>query len=299
MALPALETTTDVVTGNPTKTSEYNKLIDNDQLLKDWIYGDNQEGTGEAGHAHTGTGSNDGEIIGQSAIDTSAVGQGELKTSTEEESSGATATVTFASVGSYGFYPQVKGSVFNATGGWRISDPAADPGTTYVTIAYLTHTDGTHYIQIRYIQASRDCPVVYLRRNKITGNIINIHFDPECSGYNHPWANGNDNSDFDILAFELKRDQNLCEHLYTNYGKAGESWCWQIGLGLFTGAIVLGEKTSPLKSDMTIEQKEWMIEAGYEKPYHVNITDTTPALYHSEVKVIDFNFDPKKLGGNP
>ena len=81
-----------------------------------------------------------------------------LKTSTEEESvsfSGAGQTLTFASAGSYGFYPQSK---VNTGSKWfaDAANPGASMPTTYTTVIEVqTHINPmTAFMQIRYVQAS-------------------------------------------------------------------------------------------------------------------------------------------------
>jgi hypothetical protein len=226
---------------------------------------------------------------------TTGIAQGNLKTSTEEESEALGAGVgqneTFSDVGEHGFGPRFKSGTANCDY-YAYPISTTNASTSYGTYVYLYAVDNqTLYAQIRYIQSSRNCPVVWLKRNTITGDIVGIHFSPECGGYESPFkAAGQDLADMEVLALELDRSPDLKKHLFENYGKAGGSWCWQIGLGLFTGAVTLGNTASPIAPDMTAEQKQWMIEAGYDKPHHVNMTDAAPALYSPEVKVVSFDF---------
>lgn len=268
----------EVDTNSPGNETLMQKIKDSIEYLGDHV----------AGHSHDGSAAGEGPTIAQ----------GGLKTATEEESSAVAAHITFSSVGSYGFYPQVRGNIAAATGAWQLmglpgvgGHTHRNPGTTYITSAGLTVTDNTHYIQIRYIQASRNFPVVYIKRHIPTGDVIGIHFDPECGGYENPFHTaGQDMTDMEVFAIELNRNVVLKKHLYANYGKADRSWCYQIGLGLFVGAIELKEKIEPLKPNMTDEQKQWMDSMGLVYSHDVNKTDTTPALYSPNVKVVDFEF---------
>ena len=84
--------------------------------------------------AHTG------DVTGATALTlaNSIVGQAKLKTSTQEVSTASTSLVnlTFSSAGSYGFYPQLKGSVANNQVEAQIRTYGI-PGTSYITCIAL------------------------------------------------------------------------------------------------------------------------------------------------------------------
>lgn len=181
----------------------------------------------------------------------------------------AAATVyqeTFASVGSYGFFPQIK------------------------------YDANTAYIQIRYIQASRDEPIVFLRVRKADNFIEAAQFNPEARGDRHPFINywegegyANDpHGEYDFVCIQLKDSPLLCEHLYKNYGKAGHSWLWQIYLALYTGIIRLsgpGVARLPAYTDKTKDYEAF------------DLVDPTiaPCLHHPDTKLMSFDFDQELL----
>ena len=115
------------------------------------------------------------------------VGQGALKTDTEEETSDlATATVvtyTFSSVGSYGFYPQIKAEA--STSNLQVNirgDDSADASTSYVTIIGMIHASGSNrnvYAQIRYVTASGEICWLFILQDKITRKYIRMHKSPD------------------------------------------------------------------------------------------------------------------------
>jgi hypothetical protein len=231
-----------------------------------------------------------------------SIGQGALKSTTEEESqalgSGNDIVETFSNVGAYGFYPRIKVSGVNKGECFIRGDDGNDWGTSYTTQIYMKNTDVagtvTYYAIIRYIQASRNEPVVWLVQES-DGNISGIHFSPECCGYDTPWPNHPRKDSIKIFAIELKRSPELCKHLFKNFGKAGESWCWQIGLAIHEGLIHFKSQTDPLLPNMTDKQRRWMIDNGLDHDYDVSKTTSAPALYHPDVKVLDFSFDVDKL----
>lgn len=225
--------------------------------------------------------------VTEAKLAASSVSQSKLKSSLESESGNGNSE--FSDVGQYGFYPQIKDSVAL---GYSARIASGVTNTTYKTYINLSGSSGTPEARIRYIEASRDFPVVWIRREKSTGLIMNTHFSPECTGESHPWELM-DNSGMNIYAIELKRNPEICEHLYSNFGKADESFLWQINLGLLLEIVKLGKAVKPLKAKQTKGSK-WMKENKFNH-YDIAIkTDTAPGLYAPGVKVVDFTFDKTK-----
>ena len=200
--------------------------------LKDRINGDNAEATGAGGHNHTGAGTGvqlsgsafpdntipsakiaDGAIIyGKLAV--SSVGRNELKIATQEVSTASAAGVnlTLSSV-LYGFYPRVKKSV----AGTSID---ADFGIAYNSTSYTVNIwlrangGATAYAEMAYVTATRNSPIIWLTRNKTTGEIESMIYDPETSGDRHPFVdylNKGIPAHMEVCFVELKQLSNWQE----------------------------------------------------------------------------------------
>ena len=244
-----------VTVGGATKKSEYDQVFDNATWLKDLVLGDDAEGSGVAGHAHTGIGSNDGEQIAQ----------GGLKTALEEvsvtNSAGGT-NVTLSNAGEHGFYPRIKSD--NA--GRNVTVQIASGYTSteaYATIIDMMVVTDTCFAQFRYIQASRDEPVLWLLREKATGLQLASSYQPECIGDSHPFNDWNGaplNDTHEILCLQLSDDIRLRRHLEHGFKEHG--YLWQLHLGLYTGKIKLKEHGIPRLSKTE-----------------------APSLYHDKVKI--------------
>jgi len=116
----------------------------------------------------------------------SIVSQSKLKTSTQEVTTTQTSTtlVSVANVGSYGFYPQVKGSGANVIVTAGISGGSA-PGTSYVTVVAMSlNLVGTGYCQFRYVTSSGEVFWVFFLVDKNTKNILTATAGPDhpCLG---------------------------------------------------------------------------------------------------------------------
>lgn len=225
-----------VAVGGATKKSEYDQVLENTQVNKDVILGDNGEGSGASGHAHTGTGSNDGELIAQGA----------LKTTTEEVSvTNANTNVTLSNVGSYGFYPQIKSDSAGRNMTVQIAN-AYSSLTSYATIVFISIVVDTGFAQFRYVQASRDEPVLWLLREKVTGLQLASSYQPECGGETHPFNDINGeplNDTHEILCLQLNDNILLRRHLEENAKQYG--YLWQLHLGLYTGQIKITGNANP------------------------------------------------------
>jgi hypothetical protein len=94
--------------------------------------------------------------------------------------------------GSYGFYPQVKGSSGTAKGTLAIlGNPSSvnqAPGTTYITNCYAGIGEATIYVQQRYVTASGQDHWLFLLIDKITKDIIIGYSAPDHPAY----GNGGD-----------------------------------------------------------------------------------------------------------
>lgn len=122
--------------------------------------------------------------VAQSEIASGAVHQGQLNTSMGEVSGTISGNLTLPG-GTYGFYPQTKGSV-GFSGSIIIAD---DPSTTYLTYINIGVNSGTAYAQQRYINSSPPYSIegidydlflfLLMRNNQILG--CYSAFDP-------PWA---------------------------------------------------------------------------------------------------------------
>ena len=132
--------------------------------------------------------------VDQTAIGALAVGQGELKTTTGTVSTSTVENLTLPG-GSYGFYPQVRGSLSSSDGNFQIflSSAAGALTTSYVTRISINATnDGPVYAQQRYIQASPPYDLgngtiplfIFALIDNITGAVLAVYVaeDP-------PWAN--------------------------------------------------------------------------------------------------------------
>lgn len=168
-----------------------------------------------------------------------AVTQAKLSTSTEEESqtlnNGQTTHKIFASVGSYGFYPQVKGSYAGANVDVQIHGPSGSAITTsYRTTISATNNTGiaiTFYAQIRYVTASDDQPWLWVKRNKNNGEIIAVsyagdHVINDNLDITHPYLHDK-NDDEDVILIdndsmkqvleEVTSKRTVCQIIHEGY----------------------------------------------------------------------------------
>lgn len=229
-------------------------------------------GDNTSGHSHSGAAAGEGPKIHQGGLQTSIQEVMLFRTGPGAYS----ANYVLSSVGSYGFWPQVKvdnGALVDNIDLRVLVDLDSAPVsyTTYINLSFniTSNVQRTLFAGVRYIQASRDEPVVWLLRKKSTGEIIGSIFDPEASGLSHPFADQEDNpdSDLEVAVLELKRDDMLRFHLFKNLTSFG--LLWQVKLGLALGVIKLKEQVAPL------------LEA--------------PSIMSKDVKVLDFDFFPEKV----
>ena len=78
-------------------------------------------------------------------------------------------------------------------------------------------------------------------------------------------------------------------HLFKNHRWADNDFLTQFLLGLWCGAIKLGDQVAPLSPQETAGSR-WLWDAGYRSAYDIVKSDAVPALYAKDVKVIDFEF---------
>jgi hypothetical protein len=104
--------------------------------------------------------------VTEAKLANAAVSQTKLKTSTEEQSTntgGMYLNLTFSSVGSYGFYPQVKGNFGSNPSNCAIVGRSIDFGGSYVTNIGIDPDEPDYaYARIRYITSSSNTHWVYL-----------------------------------------------------------------------------------------------------------------------------------------
>ena len=213
---------------------------------------------------------------GSAAAWAGIISQAMLKTSTQEVYVTAQQDQNFNlySAGDYGFYPRIKVTGGSTGHEARIAYEPSNQNYWY-NLWLKAGTGNSVYAQVRYIQASRDEPVVWLLRRIGTGEVLAAVFDPEARGETHPFLDWRGREgEADIVCLELKRDDRLRLHLFENYRKAGESWLGQIAFGLFVGALALKEKAAP------------RLEKG-----------AAPCLHAKGIACLDFAFDPAKAGG--
>ncbi len=114
--------------------------------------------------------------VGQSEIGSGAVHRGELDTGTEEETTAGTGNMTFSSVGSYGFFPQIKHS---GGGDSAFSLGSGFSGAAYATVVSRVDNGGTGFAQIRYITASGEVHWLFIMRDALTKDVIGMHSCPD------------------------------------------------------------------------------------------------------------------------
>lgn len=168
--------------------------------------------------------------------------------------------VTFTSVGEYGFIPETK---------------------------FLVNT---FFLRSRYIQASRNEPIIWIKKHILRG-VETMVFDPESSGFGIPF--GDDLTDCEILVIELRRSVKLCEHLFQHYSRE-QSFLSQIERGLNLGAIILKDQVDPLLPEED-DKLTWLLTSGFDTDYDVVKSGAAPALYVPDVKVVNFTFDETKM----
>ncbi len=265
--------------GDPMKKSAADQLQENEERNRDRINGDDAFSHSETGHDHTGSGDGvpvEAGGLANGAVDTAAriaagiIVNTRLKTTTQEVSTASAANILLSSIGSYGFYPCQKTTTGNVT--CQFSSTYA-VGVSYVHVTHMVPTGGgTAFVQVRYIQASRPEPVVWLLREKATGFLISSVFDPETGGDTHPFADyleGGIPADKEVIVIELNRSKELSEHLYKNFGRTG-SFLDQIHLGLLAGVIII---------DKTVEPLTKSADDNYR-----------PCMYGNDVNVKDFKY---------
>ena len=190
------------------------------------------------------------------------------------------------------FWPSIKHSGANLSD-VRVASAYAVPAD-YVWNCHLQTGANSLFVRFRYVQASRDYPVVYLCREKTTGHVKHAHFHPEGAGYDHPFGDYRKGlpPELEIVAIELKRSSELCEHLYKNHTNEN-CFLTQIMLGVWTGAIELKGHADPLMPKESAGS-QWLWDNGFRDPYDIVKSDAAPALYAPDVKVVDFAFDKLK-----
>jgi len=151
----------------------------------------------------------------------SFIGQGALKTDTEEESaevgqSAVYTTYTFASVGEYGFFPQIKGD--GTVTGINAHIMVDDDPSSYATTVYVNHTgggDGTVYAQIRYVTASGEICWLFILQDKITQKYIRMHKSPDhpaisrhdVEAVHHPFGKVYNPGKYNMFCIPLTKDE--------------------------------------------------------------------------------------------
>lgn len=203
-------------------------------------------------------------------LEAAKVEQGDIDTTYQEVSAttGAnqydTEYVELTDVGEYGFYPATKAANGHAHLGVGGDNDSAYK-TWFSVMAVEAVAGGvTGWAKVRYVKASRDYPVVWLRRVRQTGEVKAMVFAPECKGARHPFMTFDSDTEY-IQAIEISRHYKLKKHLYRNIADRGV--IWQVALGLLFDAIVIGKPAEPIKP---IEE--------------------APALYRPDVSVVDFVF---------
>lgn len=147
------------------------------------------------GHDHDGVNSKSAvladNVITQAKMNNSAVGQAELKSTTFTDSCGIAAGAAGRidlTGGTYCFLPQSYGSEHDISVGNHGIAAGMGNITTYTTSIWLSNSHGssarTAYVKVRYIQASGEVFWVFIRRNKVTKEIIEINAAPDhpCFG---------------------------------------------------------------------------------------------------------------------
>jgi len=226
------------------------------------------------------------------------VAQAHLKSSTEEQSIAAGAipgVLIFVNVGEYGFYPRVHSS--SDAGGSDMSigvDLGINYGVNslaYVTQVYVSGGAGANptYAKIRYVQASRNEPVVWIKRDKANSEILGLHFDPECIGFGQIF----DPDLHELFCLQLKNNKAFCKKLFKDYHHSGDSFLMQVQSALDSGALTLKGSAQP-RLPKTDEAHEKMKAGGMLAPYLISKSGAAPALYAPDVRLVDFHYDPTR-----
>ena len=219
----AFTTENTVTVGGPTKKKSYDILFDNAALLRDFIRGDNAMGSGQAGHQHAGSssltlgssavGSTNvikANVVGSTHIRANAITQSQLKTSYQDISVSNVSSSDYAHTvltgGQYCLGAYTARVTTEATHLW-VSNAARL--TTSVLGSRIGHRitrdsgGGGGVIRSRYITASGELFWIFIKRNKITKEIITASASPDhpCFGNSedieHPF------SPFDPLSEEI------------------------------------------------------------------------------------------------
>lgn len=126
--------------------------------------------------------------VNEARLASNSVSQAKLKDATEEESTALTSdtNLAFSSVGSFGFYPQIKTSNVACIPDVKFTDGASAIGTSYITQICLKSSGGyTTYAQIRYISSSGEVWWLFFLTDK-ENNVLCAR-----SGQEHPcYGNG-------------------------------------------------------------------------------------------------------------
>jgi len=226
-----------------------------------------------------------------------------LKTTTGEDhvtrtGTGITIENDIMANSQYQFWPQVKqvggtGSVVRyrvmiindlVAGGVAIS-------ASYQSIIMLeietagASGDKSLYAITRRIQASRDFPLVWIRRNKEDGYISGMAFRPEGTGNSPPFLIKKPETE--ILCMQLKQSPELCEYLWHNFYKTG-SWLQQVRELMDMNALIINGEDQPMLAEKT-NKTDFLKAFGEDDP------EAAPCLYHPDVKLVKFKFDKTKL----
>ena len=163
--------------------------------------------------------------------------------------------------GGYGFWPTIKGSGAGTEVTFSGS-LASTPGTTYATRVYLAvGSAGTAYVKMRYVQATRDEPVMWMLKNLATGNYDSVCYFPEGSFKYIPFDE--DLSGKDVYAIQLKNFPDILNAINAAKTTFDDSRLIPFSLGVLLGQIVL---------------------KGPDKPRYDSII--APALHDARVKVV-------------
>lgn len=147
------------------------------------------------GHDHDGLNSKSAvlanDVITQAKMANSAIGQAELKSTTQSQNSaiGSGLAIKFnLTGGTYCFFPQTYGSTAAITMGNKNVISGQGNHTAYATSVWLSNDDGsvtrTGYVQQRYVQASGEVYWIFIKRDKLTKDVIAVSACPDhpCFG---------------------------------------------------------------------------------------------------------------------
>ena len=147
------------------------------------------------GHDHDGINSKSAvladDVITQAKVHSSAIGQVELKSTTQSQNGGVAANgaaVFSLTGGTYCFLPQTYGSDSDISIGNEGATTGLGNVTTYATSIWVSNHHGssarTAYVKQRYIQASGEVYWIFLKRDKLTKDVIAVSACPDhpCFG---------------------------------------------------------------------------------------------------------------------